>query len=328
MTAPHPTDRTLASLIDGRLATDDATDIRQHLSGCARCQLRIGAAGEGLRLSTLPAWELVGTPPPPADGDRLAEAGDVWRLSWDETVIVAVVIAVDPDRIAVEPMVETADADEWCALLPAEVTGGLGELAVSVAMETTVPWSVLDARIGRLASNEPLESLRRVYRRRRGAATTSRRGDAVHSSLDERLPGLERVGEDLTDLANASWAPVTTGPSDVSFDFDQLADAGLPVNRALAITRGASVTDTEAELIEAATGTRPAAAAVPIALRREIDQPHRKARIQRRARISRQSESVVRLELARAAEPQGAAARGTQGAPPDYVTILDRLLDA
>lgn len=326
MTAPHPTDRTLAALIDGRLNPIAAAEVRQHVDGCARCQLRIGAAGEGLR----PAAPLEAVPAPlpllaPAAA-ALPEPGDVWRLAWDDTAVIALVVSADTARIAVDPLVETADADEWCALLPPQATGGLGAIAVSVAMETTVPWAVLDSRIVHLHEVTPVNSLRRAFRR--GESTSTPRGAAVSGGLDDRLPGLEQVTEDLSNLANATWAPTTTERSETRFDFDQLSEAGIAVNRVLAIVRGAAATDAEADLIEAATGMRPAPAPVDDALRRRIDQPRRKAAIRERARVAGYPEATVRLQLARAAEPQGAAARGTHGAPPDYDTILDRLLDA
>lgn len=325
MTASHPTDRTLAALIDGRLDDEAAVAARRHVDDCPRCQLRIGAAGDRLAAPSLPGSGPVQVPLLAASAAALPQRGDVWRLAWDDTTVLVVVWRVDGDRVAVEPLVDTSDADDWCALLPHELTGGLGEIAVSVALETTVPWAVLDTRIGHLDELEPLVSLRGAFRA--GGPTTTLRGSRVDSALDERLPGLEEIAEDLAELANATWAPVEAERTAVALDFDQLVDAGIPVNRALAIMRGGAVTDPEADLIEEATGERPSAAPVPDELRRTIDQPRRKAAIRARAAASGEHEAAFRLLLARSAEPQLAAARGTQSAPPDYDTILDRLLD-
>jgi hypothetical protein len=217
------------------------------------------------------------------------------------------------------------DADEWSALLDREVTGGLGELAVSVALETTMPWSVLDAKVSQLTSTDALGSLRASFRS--GGLSTTRRGEPVHSPLDERLVGTEHIAEIMNELANAIWAPLPSVGTETNLDFDALTDAGIAVNRALAIVRGAAPTEEEVDVIEAATGVRPGIPPVDDNLRRRIDQPRRKARIRARARANRRSEAAERLLLARQAQPALAAARGTHGAAPDYDTILDRLLD-
>jgi len=326
MPGKHPTDRTLAAYIDGRLSEDAAAAAREHAAGCARCQLRIGAANDpvdGVQRRDIPPIPI-----------RLAEsaasdpvAGDVWRLAWDANVMLAVIWDVGPDRVAVLPVVESADADDWCVFLDRSATGGLGDLAVSVAYETTVPWAVLDSRVVHLEETGALAELRSAFRT--GAATTAMRGDPVHSLLDERLVGLDELAERLAELANAVWSPPVTAAAAVALDFDALLDAGLPPNRALAISsRGAAPTDEEADAIEAATGVRPAAQAIDDELRRKIDQPRRKSAIRTRASANRRSEAAERRALAQEAQPALAAARGTKGAAPDFDTILDRLLRA
>lgn len=330
MPGPHPTDRTLAALVDGRLDRDAAAAAREHVEGCARCQLRTGAAALPVRRPHVERRDVAPVPVPliGVSAAQVPDAGDIWRLTWDSTVMLAVIWRVEADRIGVLPVVETADADDWCALLGRDATGGLGDLAVSVALETTVPWSVLDARVGHIADVRDLAELRSAFRT--GASTTIARGEPVRSPLDERLVGLDEVGERLAELANAVWAPpVAAIAAAVVLDFDTLLAAGLPVPRALAIsTRGAAVTDEEADAIEAATGTRPAPQPIDDDLRRKIDQPRRKAAIRARARANRRTETAERIAIAQAAQPALAAARGTRGAAPDYDTILDRLLDA
>ncbi len=326
MPGPHPTDRNLAALIDGLLSGDSAEQVRSHVRDCPRCQLRIGASGEGL----LGDDQSATTEPVPVvilqeSVVDLPAPGDVWRLTWDAANILSVIWRVDPDRISVLPILDTADADEWSALLDLEVTGGLGELAVSVAFETAVPWSVLDARVARLADTEALTSLRIAFRS--GTPTATRRGDAVRSPLDERLIGLEELTETLSELANAIWAPMPAAATPMSLDFDALIAAGIAVNRALAIVRGASPDDNEADAIQAITGVRPGPHPVDDELRRTIDQPRRKAKIRARAAGNRRDEGSERLALAQEAQPALAAARGTHGAAPDYDTILDRLLN-
>lgn len=327
MSGTHPTDRNLAAFIDGRLAGEAADLIRSHVSDCARCQLRVGAANEGAALDThLPAADVLKVNHVEESAVEAPAPGDVWRLAWDTTPVLAVIWSVDVDRISVMPIVESADADEWTALLSAERTGGLGPLAISVALETTVPWSVLDARITGVDDSDGIASLRSAFRS--GTPTSTRRGEAVRSALDDRLVGLEQIAETFNELANAVWAPISAQTETKPLDFDTLSDAGIAVNRSLALVRGAVPSNDEADVIESATGVRPDIGPVDDELRRKIDQPRRKAMVRARARANQRSEAAERLALARDAQPALAAARGTKGAPPDYDTILDRLLDA
>lgn len=327
MTAPHPTDRTLAALVDGRLVGDRATEVSEHVSQCSRCQLRIGASSavvisnDQMELAAPVAVAVL------EETTERPAAGDVWRLAWESISLLAVIWQVDVERVTVLPVVETADADDWSALLGGDLTGGLGQVAVSVALETAVPWAVLDARVSQLVDVEGLASLRTEYRT--GAPAATRRGAQVRSPLDDRLVGLEEIGEVLSDMANATWAPVISNAETVALGYELLLDAGLPVNRALAISaRGAAPTDAEADIIETATGVRPGIQPVDDALRRLIDQPRRKTAIRARAITNGRTEAAERLTLARDAQPALAAARGTRGAAPDYDTILDGLLDA
>lgn len=325
MPGPHPTDRNLAALIDSRLTDDVAETVRTHVRDCARCQLRLGAGSKAALLTGSQITDPIAVTIIEESADQAPETWDVWRLAWDSATVLAVVSRVDADRISALPIVDTADADDWTALLDPGITGGLGPLAVSVALETAVPWSVLSARVSRIGTAEPLVSLRTGFRS--GTTTNTRRGEPVRSPLDERLVGLDEVAEIFTDLANAVWAPATAAVTASEFDFDALTGAGVAVNRALAIVRGAVPTVDEADAIEAATGVR-LSGPVNDDLRRKIDQPRRKVAIRERARANRHSEATERLALAREAQPALIAARGTQGAPPDYDTILDRLLDA
>lgn len=326
MPGPHPTDRRLAAFVDRRLAEDVAETVRTHVSDCARCQLRLGAAGDRIQQEANTLTEPIALTTIEGSVDQAPETWDVWRLAWDAATVLAIVWRVDNDRVSVLPVVDTTDADDWTALLDPEATGGLGELAISVALETTVPWSVLGARVARIQDTESLASLRSAYRS--GTTTNTRRGEPVRSPVDQRLIGLDEVAAMLGEFANAVWAPATAAVTASDLDFDALTAAGVATNRALAIIRGAGPTVDEANAIESATGVRPDTGAVDDDLRRTIDQPRRKVAIRARARANRHSEATERLALAREVQPALVAARGTRGAAPDYDTILDRLLDA
>lgn len=325
MSGAHPTDRKLAALVDGRLAAENASEVQTHVQVCARCQLRVGLATDDSIPMSPPPGVPVLVPVAEESSHEPPEQGDIWRLSWESTVVLGVIWNVTPGKVSVLPLVETADADDWTALVGGDASGGVGDIAVSVALELAVPWAVLDARVGRMRDIEALRSLRSAFRS--GSETDSPRGAAIRSSLDDRLIGLGNLGEALMELANASWALAATAAPVAVPSFDELTDAGIAVPRALAIVRGASPTDDEANVIEALTGIRPGTRPVDEPLQRAIDRPRRKAAIRTRARANQRSEAAERLSLARLAQPELAAARGTRGAPPDYDVILDRLLD-
>ena len=324
MTQLHPTDRTLAKLVDGYLDAATEAAARIHVAGCQRCQLRAALSHAGdWPDSPIPSFARVSVDIAEVRDEDPAH-GDVWRLTWDAIIILAVVWQTGADRIGILPLVETCDADEWCARLPAAVTG-LGEIAVSVASETEVPWSVLDARVDHLTDMDSVVRLRSAYRTGVDAESVAR-GEAVHSPLDERLLALDVLKERLVELAEAAWMPLVAEATDRTFDFDSLVSAGLPPNRALAIARGATPSEEEADAIEAGTGRRPTLPPIPEDLRRTIDLPVRKLQIRERAVRNQRSEAAERLDLARRAEPALAAARGTYGHPPDYDTVLNHLL--
>ena len=327
MPIQHPTDHVLAALIDGRLPDSLANEWRSHIRDCQRCQLRAGAAGESLLGDDDLDFEAVPIAILDESVPEMPDPGELWRLTWNEITALAVIWRVDLDRLSVLPIVDLADADDWSALLHPEVTGRFGALAVSVALETTVPWSVLSACLTRLADTDSIQSLRTEFRL--GSPSTSIRGERVRSPLDERIIGLETTAEVFNELANANWAIVPSGPAAAYMGYERLIDIGIDVNRALAISaRGASPTDEESRLIRSATGVWPGVRAVDDDLRRKIDKPRRKAAIRARANASKRDEGAERLVLARLAEPALTAARGTRGAPPDYDTVLDQLLNA
>jgi hypothetical protein len=327
MLVQHPTDRQLAALIDGRLEEDEAAPLRAHIDECSRCQLLIGDADGSVGDTTPTDFEAIPIDLPVEERETAPSQGDVWRLAWDDTTALAAIWETTADALAVLPILDTIDADEWCALLDPDITSGLGELAVSVARAMEVPWSVLDARIGELLDLAPIEQLRDALDR--GLASVDvQRGAPILSELDDRIPALEQITETMELFASAVWAGDPDTEPAATIGYDVALESGLDVPRALAVgVRGATPTEDEADLIEAATGQRPSPAPIPTALRRTIDQPLRKMVIRARALAAHHSEAIERMQIALAAQPALHAARGTRGAPPDYDLIVDRILD-
>ena len=331
MRQPHPTDLTLAAAVDGHLEEAELMELRHHVESCGRCQLCVAQSDPAVDTAQrgrpdLP--EVVITVNETRDENPVR--GDVWRLAWDSVVLLAVILDEDQDRFRVLPVLDSCDADEWCTLLSALASGGLGDMAVSTALESTIPRSVLDARVGRLPDMGPITRLRTEYRTGESDGMVLR-GEPIRSSRDERLVALDELNEELTFLSNAVWTPDAAGQpgtSQISPDmFEEVAEA-LSTEEALAIYRGAPVTDRQAQRIEQEIGTRPASAPVPAAVISILESPTIKHKIRERARRFERSEASERQELAHSLCESGVAARGAQASTAvDYDVILDKILD-
>ena len=241
--------------------------------------------------------------------------GEIWRLRWDRAAVLAIVGQVRPHDVDAYALVELGRPEVGTLRIDHAETG-LGVLDVAARHVVAVSRAVLDARLATTSLGSAIEAV----------------ADSPRQPWDYEPEELVEAIEELEEFRAIAWAPSVDRQGEPSASgedyFDELVDAGLPVNRALAISsRSATPTDEEAEIIERTTGQRPAAPAVAPALRIAIDRPRRKHAILRRAQAAGVSEGEVRLELARDAEPALLAARGTRGAPPDYDLVVDRLLE-
>lgn len=338
MPAQHPTDRRLVALIDGRLADDQAREVRSHLEECALCQLRAGQVRTTSRVAAPATLEMkeVLTPEAAFD-DRMAvpAQGDVWRLVWNGTNELGVVDRVDADRhrLFVMPVLaDVDDADEWCGVSRLEALRDVLPVAVSVALEASVPWAVLDARVGQVASMQGLNSLRAAYKH--GLEPDERdveRGGPVVSALDPRVELLDELNDAFHVLADARWgldAEDANAEAAPELSVDTLLEMGLAPNRALALVRGDTAPrDDEAALLERLTGASPTVQGrtIPLELRRELDQPRWRPKIHARMAQHHRTEPDERVIVAREAlQPQ--AARGTHGQQADWAAVLEAIL--
>jgi hypothetical protein len=337
MPAQHPTDRRLVALIDGRLADDDAREVRSHLEDCALCQLRAGQARTSARVAAPATFETKEVlAPQAAFEDRMAVPvqGDVWRLVWNGINELGVVDRVDADRhrLFVMPILaDVDDADEWCGVAKIEALHDAMPVAVSVALEASIPWAVLDARVGHVSSMPHLNILRTAYKRGIEPDDAQlERGEPVFSALDPRVELLDELNDAFHGLADARWgadAEHMTAAQAPELSMDALLDAGLPPNRALALVRGDTpATEDEVVRLERLTGVAPRAhgRVIPSDLRRELDQPRWRPKLRSRMAQYRRSEPDERAAVAfEALQPQ--AARGTHGEQADWAAVLDAI---
>jgi hypothetical protein len=318
----HPTDRQLGALVDGTLDHGSVAELQAHLNGCPRCRYRIDQAQPAVELPALSEFPYLTVALPSDDRERTPTVGDIWRLSWDDETALGVIWDVEPDRIRVLPVVDVGDADEWALLLgPADSSLGT-DIAVSVALATAVPWAVLDAAIAAVADTTNLTELMRAFKQ--GTTANVPTGDPVLQPADERLVELEEVGDMFARFANIPWPPSVEATA-AAADFDTLLSILGDIERALAISnRGARPTDTEADLIEAATGQRPTGAPLDPDVIQVIDRPKWKPTVRRRAAARHVGEADARRQLADEAGPALVAARGTYGGKVDPEVVLER----
>jgi len=216
MTAPHPTDRRLASFVDGRLPAADAAEVRAHVLECGRCLQWLGqCTGQNVLFrdsSNMPAPAEPVFAPGASWEDREVEPtiGDVWRIGRHGLVELAVIWATDPEslRLSALPVTEPEFADQWCLIT--EVVAGDTRIpvAVSVAHEASIPWCVLDARVGSVPDTAIAELgvLRRSFRSGNDPKDDLAVGRAVWSRLEERAEALDELADRFQELAKVNTA--------------------------------------------------------------------------------------------------------------------------
>src|SRR4029078_9057281 len=101
---------------------------------------------------------------------------------------------------------DVEDADEWCGVVELEALEDVIPVAVSVALEASLPWAVLDARVGHLSSMPHLNLLRSAYKQGIEPDESGlERGEPVFSVLDPRVELLDELNDAFHVLADARW---------------------------------------------------------------------------------------------------------------------------
>lgn len=340
MTGLHPTDRRLAALVDGQMSAAEAAEVKSHVTGCRRCLQRLGRCNGGRSVrdrSVLPEQAEPVLPPEATWEDRDVDPApdEVWRVGWGGVVELALVRATDPEslRLSVLPIVDVEFADEWSLVTEVVASGFRLSVAVSAAQEVSVPWCVLDARVGTVPDPAlaDLAALRQSFRSGAEPKDELMRGEPVWTRLDDRAEALDDLADRFHELANADYVPaaqVQAVQAQELPSYDELRAAGLRPNRIVALRRGDDPTSEEAATIESITGRRlePTGAVVPIDLRRQLDRPKWRRAVQRRAARHGRTEAAERLAIA-AEVSQPMAARGTGGQAIEWEVLLQQVLD-
>lgn len=258
--------------------------------------------------------------------------GQLWRAAWEGVTQLVVVLRVtEPEAALVAPVtIDPPAADDGSVILDATVTV-LGQSAtVWGGLAHTVPFLVFDLMIGGVNPAVVDAAERVAVDGDSGSLPPGvRAGAPVESSFDLAAEIRAELSDRLEDLADAGWAPETSGParplrellrgrSDMADLMKALAGilgTGLPgvVN----LMKGMRpVTPDQASAIAKMTGLTAsevlsAVSPLPFALVGELDHPRWRNAVRAR-RQSGEPEAAVRLRtaygvLALAARQTGAA---------------------
>jgi hypothetical protein len=344
----HPLLSQLASFVDGALGQDDRASVQEHIDGCRECRLRVQRAAGPV---AVPAVAL------PTDGPRVdadlskllwleppdPAPGQLWRLRWDDTTAVGVVLRVEGDDVIVTPV----GLDEWMADDYAVVVGPewsplhIG-MSVWVALEAVVPLLVLDVYLGEADFLDQIVAVRQAYRQGRAVADTIVVGPPVIDETDERAQYRRQLALAFASLADAEWVDVATPGRDGRSLVDLMRGADprmvaqaldLDIRSTLVVMSGERVpTSQEAELIAELLATDvdevlAAAPAVPPELAHELSHPRHRRAIERRGRAAGHGESDERRQALRDLLPVAARRAGDPEAPLDWRRLVDDYLE-
>jgi hypothetical protein len=290
------------------------------------------------------------------------QAGQLWRLRWDDTSELAAVLAVDRWWVTVAPVTsDTAAADEYSVLLAPDVTCLDIPLALCVSLECTVPLFTLDTLIAQtgtesrttpatgMPSAHVLQAIWRAWRRGDVPPEDARYGEPMlGGDLDRR---------ELRNTVSAAFVPLvsaaptilrdTVQPStslvdmidNLNLSLSELVEASqLDRKVFLQIKQGGRVTAQDAHQLATLLNTdvnTVVAANPPLdeGLIMQISRPRWRHGLRRLARKSRTTEDEARWRVAEmAAEARlRTVPRATQGLGDPSVkweSIVQMCLDA
>ncbi|MFI2365396.1 hypothetical protein [Promicromonospora sp. NPDC019610] len=243
-------------------------------------------------------------------------------------------VVLETDRASIRAARVTTEverADSAALIVPEALTSLGSRIAVWIDLARELPVRVLDRHLGSLEPTALNESASGEPRPARGAES--------YSPIDASREARARVEDELEELANARWAPVSTGRlvdllRQAGITGARLADLpGIGLADALKIIRGQRpVTETQAQALAARTG-RPAAEwiqanpALPEDLVAALDQPSSRSRVIALAKTRNQDEIDAWREAGYEVFALAARQTGEQKSP-DWPTRVDRYFTA
>lgn len=149
----HPTDLELVEFGDGLLAEPDAGVVRIHLDRCDLCRALVADIGPANWSAQAP------TVAAPLTSGRLKDGfasthgdprpGELWHLEWEGDATLALVLAVDSNRVQIVPVVVDTSAANGTVVWISADDGPLGvDLTAWVSLVASVSVGVLYTSFG------------------------------------------------------------------------------------------------------------------------------------------------------------------------------------
>ncbi|MFF3597266.1 hypothetical protein [Kitasatospora indigofera] len=287
---------------------------------------RLVAAAASLKVPV--AVHRVATAPP-----QDPRPGQVWRAVWEDVIqLLLVTAAGDDDTVRAVPASFERFADTDTLLLPASASTLEEPLALWWALETTIPWCVLDRQVSDLTSHPPAVMGRALADTVAGAQWGN---EAVQSAAASEYRGI--LAGRLAVLASAQWVPQGSGGMSKLLQdsavtaADLAAELELPPPQALAVWRGQQPLTADQAALLSQHLDRPvgqliaANPALPPAVVHELNRPLRRAQVKALAARYDEAEGDARLRAAYGIFALAARQEGTIG--PNWAARTNRYFE-
>lgn len=182
--------------------------------------------------------------------DTVPSPGQLWRVRWEDTVELVIVLEVTDTTVSAAPVTEDVDyADDESVVLPAAACPLEVDMAVWLGLACDLPTRVLDLTFGAASQTWCDVALG-------GHSTTVERGAELILDTDLRHQYRAQLKDNLVELADAQWVPEGAGGLDLILTTNALGPRELmailevEVPAALLLVRGEMpVTAEQAEVL-------------------------------------------------------------------------------
>lgn len=291
----------------------------------------------------------------PYDPESQPSEKEVWRLEWDGTVVLALVVRVREDVLRVVPVGDDPEFADPAAVTVDRSESPLGyAFGLWTAEERAVPHLVADMPLGEISdtSFELVEEVRRKLHRGEPLPEHHRLGGSLSPAAglsEPRIAYRTQLGADLARLADVFELLATadepeTQPDaedadqggglselmrEARLDADTLVAAlGLELNQVLQLHRENLPLYREERQALAQLLDRPLeeitalAPKIDLALKVSLHRPRRRAQVRAEASRLETGETRARTHVAR--EAMGTLKRSKKASPSDWDVILDK----
>lgn len=249
------------------------------------------------------------------------DQGQIWRVSWDDTVVLAAIWRATPDdgRVMVRLLIEAEDLDVLGEICRVELAGGRVDVVLMRAA-VLIPLAAFDSYVGFVeGAFDPPEDVFEL-----GELAGWMEASLPAWADDDLLDVVDELAEELLTLSRADWIEVRR--AELRLDADRLADVGIEPHRIVELVRGAAPLEGEAPMLQAAGLDPDELSLCPPPVRQLLDLPRKRAKIRAYANRHDQTELAARLDLSYELRLPVAAKTNT-GKLVELEQRLDALLD-